>query len=139
MDITTSEPLYTVVTPRQNYSGDVFQIVLWNSKLFMPFDIVKGARYFVMDSIQSTSKGGDRCESWAVLPRSYQVNSNGHLTTATVMNSAVSLTSVNSISTFIPDVPLAAEFETLIEAVNFCLNWRREWLLKELDKTYSMP
>ena len=135
MDITTSEPLYTVVTPHQNSSGDLFQIVLWNSKIFMPFDIVKGARYFVMDSIPNTSEG----ESWAVLPRSYLLHTNGKLTTANASDSVVSLTSVNSISTFIPDIPMVTEFETLTEAVNFCLNWRQEWLLKELDKTYSIP
>lgn len=88
------------------------QEVVWQG-IFMPFDIVKG-----LDTLPPDNEDYDNYKKthWWVCPRTQRA-----------------AVGVQDISTFIKNIP-TKECESLEEAIAFCLEWRKEWLMNELNK-----
>ena len=104
--------LYILKTP-ENYSKDSNCYELFWKNIFMPFDVIKG-----LDSCPPDYEDYNNYNknNWWVCPK----------TRSDICN-------VHDISEFIFDLPVK-ECETLEEAVEFCLNWRKNWLETELKK-----
>lgn len=104
--------LWSLRTPK-NYSEDSgCREVVWKD-IFMPFDVVCG-----VDGCPPDNEDYDEYKKthWWVCPR----------TRRDVCN-------VHDISMFI-ELPKSKEFEKLEDAIEYCLNWRKEWLNNELAK-----
>lgn len=87
--------------------------VVWTD-IFMPFDVICGLDSCPPDNEDySTNKK----THWWVCPRT-----------------TTDICSVHDISMFM-ELPDSKEFDTLEEAINYCLDWRKEWLHSELYKS----
>ena len=109
---TNSGLVWELRTPK-NYpeNSDCYEVV-WKN-IFIPFDVICGLDTCPPDNIDYTTY---KKTHWWVCPKTKHDVSNTH-----------------DISMFIYQLPVN-EFEKLDDAIEFCLNWRNEWLINELSK-----
>lgn len=108
---------YSLRTPRNYPENEGIWEVVWHD-VFMPFDVVCGTDNVPLD----TSKGKSlQKKNWWVYPKASR-----------------DFASFHNISQFIDMIP-TREFKTLEEAINFCIEWRKNWLERELAITFSVP
>jgi hypothetical protein len=86
--------------------------VVWKG-IFMPFDVICGLDDCPPDNEDYTKY---KKTHWWVCPKTKR-----------------DLCNVHNISMFI-DLPHIQEFKKLKDAINYCLNWRKEWFNLELSK-----
>lgn len=105
---------WSLRTPK-NYSENsgCFEVV-WEG-IFMPFDVICGLDGCPPDNEDYTKY---KKTHWWVCPKTKQDVSNVH-----------------NISMFMK-LPNIKEFKKLEDAINYCLDWRKEWLQKEMSKVY---
>jgi hypothetical protein len=103
---------YKTVTPKNYPKNKGCYELVWED-IFMPFDVIKGLDTCPPDDEDS---GDYKKTYWWVCPAEKPHYSG-----------------VDAIEAFI-DLPKAKSFKTLEDAVEFCMQWRKEWLLKELKK-----
>lgn len=105
---------YSLRTPRNYPENQGIWEVVWHD-VFMPFDVVCGVDYVPPDNFDYTAD--EKTHWWA--------------TRKTITSRFV----IEDISSFI-EVPTRS-YATLEEAINFCIEWRKNWLEKELAITFS--
>lgn len=103
--------MYTIQTPSGYDKGDAFKIVWDNPNIFLPFDIVKG-----LDTLPPDNNDYKKYKknNWWVKPKTIQTSSD-----------------IQHISYFFPKIE-SKEFQTLEGAINYCLEWRENFLLEQL-------
>ena len=111
-NILTLGTAWSLRTPKNYSEGSGCWEVVWKG-IFMPFDVICGLDGCPPDNEDYTKY---KKTHWWVCPK----------TKHDVCN-------VHDISMFI-DLPHSKEFKKLEDAINYCLNWRKEWLKRELSK-----
>ncbi len=104
--------LYRLQTPKNYSENSNCWEVVWNG-IFMPFDIICG-----LDGCPPDNNNYEDFKKthWWVCAKTKRDYSNVH-----------------DISMFIK-IPAAKEFEKIEDAINYCLEWRKNWLTNELNK-----
>lgn len=106
---------YELRTPKYYPENEGCWEIVWNG-IFMPFDVISGLDNYPPDNGDYTK---NKKTHWFVCPKTKSDICNMH-----------------DISMFI-DLP-NKEFNTLDEAIKFCLDWRKSWLKSELEKTTNI-
>jgi hypothetical protein len=103
---------WVLKTPKNYSENSGCYEVVWEG-IFMPFDVICG-----LDGCPPDNEDYSKYKKthWWVCPR----------TKHDVCN-------VHDISMFI-ELPRSKEFKKLEDAINYCLDWRKEWLNRELYK-----
>jgi hypothetical protein len=103
---------WVLKTPKNYSENSGCYEVVWKG-IFMPFDVICG-----LDGCPPDNKDYTKYKKthWWVCPR----------TKHDVCN-------VHDISMFM-ELPHSKEFKKLEDAINYCLDWRKEWLSRELSK-----
>jgi len=103
---------WVLKTPKNYSENSGCYEVVWEG-IFMPFDVICG-----LDGCPPDNEDYSKYKKthWWVCPR----------TKHDVCN-------VHDISMFI-ELPRSKEFKKLEDAINYCLDWRKEWLNRELSK-----
>lgn len=109
---TVSGSAWSLRTPKNYSESSGCWEVVWKG-IFMPFDVICGLDGCPPDNEDYTKY---KKTHWWVCPR----------TRHDVCN-------VHDISMFM-ELPHSKEFKKLEDAINYCLNWRKEWLNRELSK-----
>lgn len=103
---------WSLKTPKNHSEGSGCWEVVWKC-IFMPFDVICGLDGCPPDNEDYTKY---KKTHWWVCPRTKHDGCNVH-----------------DISIFM-ELPHSKEFKKLEDAINYCLNWRKEWLNSELSK-----